>query len=259
MKRREFIALLAGTAVARRRAAHAQQPTMPVIGFLAARSLASDRPLVSAFRRGLTESGYVEGRNVAIEYGWAEGHLDRLPALAADLVHRPVAVIVASSAAAALAAKAATAATPIVFAIGVDPVKLELVASISRPGGNVTSVSFFTAELGSKRLGLLRELVPNATAIAMLFNPNFPDFESQLTDFQESARALQLQSIVLSASTEEEIDKAFATLIQNESMRCLSVPILFSSGSAPLLRRSQRVAPFRPSIQYASTQPQADL
>ena len=182
---------------------------MPVIGFLNGAS-----PEGYAFRQGLKEAGYLDGQNATIEYRWAEGHYDRLPALAADLVARKVAVIAATSTPAAQAAKAATATVPIVFTTGGDPIKLGLVASLNRPGGNVTGVSSLINELGSKRLGLLRELVPGITLIATLINPNFPDAESQLRDVEVAARALGLQHTVLRAGSEREIDTAFATMAQ---------------------------------------------
>src|SRR5262245_27870489 len=160
----------------------------------------------------LKEAGYVEGQNATIEYSWAEGHYDRLPALAADLIARKVAVIAATSTPAAQAAKAATATVPIVFTTGGDPIKLGLVAGLNRPGGNVTGVSNLINELGSKRLGLLRELVPGITLIATLINPNFPDAESQLRDVEAAARALGLHHTVLRAGSEREIDTAFATM-----------------------------------------------
>src|SRR5262245_8182357 len=177
MRRREFIAALGGAVVTRPRAALAQQQPLPVIGFLA--SASPTWPFMPAFQRGLKESGFIEGQNVAIEYRWAEGQYDRLPALAADLVRRQVAVIFAAgSPAPAHAAKAATAAIPIVFALGVDPVHFGLVASLNRPCGNVTGVNFLTADLGEKALGLIHELVPNVAVGAMLVNPNNPNVES---------------------------------------------------------------------------------
>jgi putative tryptophan/tyrosine transport system substrate-binding protein len=176
---------------------------------------------VAAFRQGLKEAGYLEGQNVTIEYRWAEGHYDRLRALAADLIGRKVTVIAATSTPAAQAAKAATATVPIVFTTGDDPVKLGLVASLNRPGGNVTGVSSLLVELGSKQLGLLRELAPGIAAIAVLTNPNFPGTERQLRDVEAAARVLGLQLLVLRASSEREIDAAFATIAQQSGAALL--------------------------------------
>jgi putative ABC transport system substrate-binding protein len=214
MKRREFITLVGGAA-AWPLAARAQQPAVPVIGYLDASSPGPAANLAAAFRQGLSESGYVEGRNVAIEYRWAEGQYDRLPALAADLVHDRVAVIAATSTSApALAAMAATSAIPIVFQTGGDPVQDGLVTSMNRPGRNVTGVSRLSLALEPKRLELLRELVPKATAIGLLVNPTNPRSELVLQQMTEPARTLRLGLHVLKASTEGELDSVFASLVQ---------------------------------------------
>src|SRR6516162_9463065 len=209
MRRREFIALLGGAATAWPLAARAQQPAMPVIGFLNGASPATWARSVAAFRQGLGEAGYVEHPNVGIEYRWAEGQVDRLPALASELVRAQVAVICAGSPPAALAAKAATTTIPVVFTSGEDPIKLGLVASYNRPGANVTGVALLVDVLGAKRLGLLREIVPAATLIAVLLNPTWATFDTQLKDVQEAARAVGQQIQVLRANTEREIDAAF--------------------------------------------------
>ena len=210
MKRREFI-VGASAVAAWPVAALAQQPAMPVVGFVNPASPGGSYPPLPAFLKGLGETGFVEGRNVAIEYRWAEGHYERLPALIADLVQHKVSVVAATGTNAAVAAKAATATIPIVFEMGSDPVELGFVASLSRPGGNVTGVANFTVELGSKQLGLLHDLVPRTTTIAALFNPNFAGTEKLLRDAEAAARMLGLQLIVLKASTEEEIETVFAT------------------------------------------------
>jgi putative ABC transport system substrate-binding protein len=210
MKRRKFIALIGGAA-AWPLAARAQQGAMPVIGFLTNGSPDSHGPMAAAFRRGLAESGFVEGQNVAIEYRWAEGKNDRLPVLANDLVRAQAAVIFAGGPPTALAVKAATSAIPIVFTSGEDPIKMGLVASFNRPGGNVTGIVVLIDLLGAKRLGLLRDLVPTDTLIAVLLNPNETSFETQLKDVQDAARVSGQQIHLLRASTEREIDFAFAT------------------------------------------------
>jgi putative ABC transport system substrate-binding protein len=216
IRRREFITLLGGTIAAWPLSARTQQPAMSVIGFLSSVSAGPFGQFADAFHRGLNETGFVEGRNVTIEYRWAEGQFDRLPALAADLVRRNVAVIAATGGpSTGLAAKAATATTPIVFIVGSDPVKLGLVASFNRPGGNVTGVSFFTVELAAKRLGLLHELVPRVTTIAALVNSTNANAENQLRELREAARALGLELHVLSASSERDIDTVFASMIQS--------------------------------------------
>jgi putative ABC transport system substrate-binding protein len=211
IRRREFISLLGGAAAAWPLAARAQQPAMPVIGFLNGASPATWARSVTAFHQGLGEAGYVEHRDVGIEYRWAEGQVDRLPALASELVRARVAVICAGSPPAALAAKAATTTIPVVFTSGEDPIKLGLVASYNRPGGNVTGVALLVDVLGAKRLGLLREIVPATTLIAVLLNPTWPTFDTQLNDVQQAARALGQQIHVLRANTEREIDAAFDT------------------------------------------------
>jgi putative ABC transport system substrate-binding protein len=214
MRRREFMTLVAGSAAAWPLAARAQQPALPVKGFVDAGSAEAAAVLVAAFRKGLSETGYVEDQNVTVEYHWLNGQFDRLPALIADLVRRRVAVIATpGSRPAAIAAKAATTTIPIVFAVGDDPVKLGLVASLARPGGNATGTNFFNAEVVAKRLGLLHELVAKAARIAVLVNPaNASIAESTLRDVEEAARAIGLQLQVLNATTVGEIDAAFATL-----------------------------------------------
>jgi putative ABC transport system substrate-binding protein len=211
MKRREFITLLGGAA-ASPLAARAQQGAMPVIGFLSTRSPQDAAHLVTAFHRGLSENGFVDGQNLTIDFRWADGQYDRLPALAAELVRRPVKVIAATGGEPApLAAKAATATIPIVFAIGGDPVRSGLVASYGRPGGNITGVSILTRTMEAKRIGLVREVVPRAETIGFLMNPTFPAVEAQLADIQEAVRNHGIQLQVLGASTDQAIDAAFET------------------------------------------------
>ena len=216
MRRRDFIIFLTGAMAAWPLAARAQQKAMPVIGVLSTGSpgpSSSSAPLMAAFSQGLSEAGYVEGQNLAIEYRWAEGHYDRLPALAADLVGRKVDLIMASSPPSALAAKSATSTIPIVFRGGTDPVGDGLVASLARPGGNLTGVSL-ADDVTAKRLQLLSELVPRVGVIALMVNPNTPSAERVIRDLQEAARTKGLQLHVLKASSESEIDTAFASLVQ---------------------------------------------
>ena len=214
MRRREFITLLGGAAAAWPFAARAQQPAMPVIGHLNPQSPDGATGRLRSFRQGLKEAGYVEGENLAIEYRWAEGQNDRLPALADELVRRRVAMIAAFGIVAAFAAKAATTTIPIVFAAALDPVRLDLVASLARPGGNLTGINIFTTELVAKRLELLRELVPGAVRVAVLVNPTYPDSELMVRDVAAAARAMGLQIQVLNASTSREINAAFASLVR---------------------------------------------
>ena len=210
MRRREFITLLGGAA-AWPVAARAQQPLSPVVGFLSGRSPVEAAGVVAAFRKGLSEIGFVEPQNVTIDFRWAEGQFDRLPALARELVDRPVAVIAALGGS-DIAEKAATTTIPIVFGTGGDPVANGLVASLNRPGGNITGATFLTAALGAKRLGLLRELVPGAQVIALLANPNYYLGPVQIRDVEEAARALGQRLVVLDGGTDEKIEAAFAAL-----------------------------------------------
>jgi putative ABC transport system substrate-binding protein len=229
MKRREFIALLGGAA-AWPIAARAQQ-VMPVVGFLNAGSPAERTNLVAAFRQALSEAGYVERRNMSIEYRWAENQYDRLPGLAADLIGRDVTVIATpGSTPAALAAKAATTTIPIVFSSGSDPVKLGLVASLSRPGGNVTGMSFLTNLLVTKQFDLLHDLVPAARVIGLLVNPNFPDSENLTKDAQAAADTRGQKLVVVKANTESDLDPAFTTLVQQRigALLVTAEPFFFS-------------------------------
>jgi putative ABC transport system substrate-binding protein len=238
--RRYLVSCLGGVAAAWPLAARSQQPAMPVIGFLSGQSPDTSAHLVAAFHQGLNEIGYTEGQNVAVEYRWALGQVDRLPALAADLVGRKVAVIAATAGggtAASLAAKAATATTPIVFTSGVDPVKIGLVASLNRPGGNATGIAWLSLALDAKRMGLLHELVPRVTAVAVLLNPTFPDAADQLSKVQDAARTIGKSITILNARNIREIDVAFQTLVQ---MRTGALLV----GTDPFLlsRREQLVA-----------------
>jgi putative ABC transport system substrate-binding protein len=226
VKRREFITLIGGAA-AWPLAAHAQQPVMPVIGFLDLRSSGEATSVAAAFRKGLNEVGYVEGQNVAIEYRWAEGQVGRLPALAAELVRRQPAVIFAGSTPSVLATKAATTTTPIVFVSAGDPVQLGVVASFNRPGGNATGVNLFTTALELKKLELLHEFVPKAAMIGILLNPSYVLAETQSNDLRAAAGALGRQIHVVSADNENDIDAAFMTLAERRigSLLVTSIPI----------------------------------
>jgi len=214
IQRRKFLATLSGAAAAWPLAARAQQAAMPVVGFLNSETPTGWAPNVAAFRKGLSETGFVEGRNVAIEYRWGEGHTDRLPALAADLVRRQVAVIAAAGASSSLAAKAATTTIPIVFSAGIDPVAAGLVASLSRPTGNVTGVTNLGVELLQKQVEMLHEVVPTATTVVGLVNPTFPGSEAQARDLQAAARKLGLELHVVYASSERDLDTAFETMVR---------------------------------------------
>jgi putative tryptophan/tyrosine transport system substrate-binding protein len=218
MRRREFITLLGGAAAAWPLAAQAQQAAMPVVGWLSARSPREATSVLQAFLQGLGEAGYFDGKNVKIEYRWADGHYDRLPALAAELVHDQVAVIAATGGEPSpLAAKAATTSIPIVFTAGGDPVEAGLVASLNQPGSNVTGTTIMGIEMGPKRLDLVRQLVPNATSVAMLVNPKFPLGSAEARDVQGATRSLGMRFDVLFASTEGEIDAAFTDIVRQKT------------------------------------------
>jgi ABC-type uncharacterized transport system substrate-binding protein len=236
MTRRELITLLGAAAASWTLAARAQQPVMPVIGFLNNASPEAWAPFVAAFRQGLKEAGYVEGQNVTTEYRWGEGHIDRLPGLAADLIRRQVAVIVATGTPAALAAKAATTTIPIVFDTAGDPITLGLVASLNLPGGNATGVALVNSTLVAKRLGLLHDLLPTAKIIGLLVNPKDPRTKNQSSDLQEAAHALGIQVHILNASSEREIDTAFAGLVQ------LGADALIVGTGEPFNRRPEQLA-----------------
>ena len=220
VRRRQFITLLGGSAAVWPLAARAQQPALPIVSFVNVRSADASARNAAAFRKGLSETGYVEGQNVMVEYHWLDGRYDRLPSLMADLVRRSVAVIATpGQTAGAQAAKAATTTIPIVFGVGDDPVRLGLVASLARPGGDATGINFFTREVAAKRLGLFHDLVPKAARIAVLVNPanRSPIVELTLRDIPEAARALGLQIQILEASTSREIEAAFATLVRGRA------------------------------------------
>jgi putative ABC transport system substrate-binding protein len=250
MRRREFIAGL-GSAAAWPAAARAQPRNVPVIGYLDAGSESARAPFTAAFRQGLGEQGYTEGRNVEIQYRWAGSRYDRLPALAADLVRERVAVIHAQSTPAALAAKSATATIPIVFSLGTDPVSLGLVASLNRPGGNVTGVTFLAQDLTAKRLALLHEIVPTVTSIGLLANPSGPQTEAEVREAQSAAHILGVRLTILNATTPTEIDAAFAILIgQRIAALLVGVDTLFVEQRDQLARLVARypvpaIYPFR--------------
>jgi putative tryptophan/tyrosine transport system substrate-binding protein len=234
MKRREFVTFLGGMA-AWPLTAHAQQATLPVVAFIRDGSADGSQLYVTAFRKGLKESGYVEGQNVTVEYHWLEGQYDRLPALLADLVRRQVAVIATPGTLLAQAAKAATTVIPIVFSVGEDPVKLGLVGSLARPGGNVTGINFFVQEVVAKRLRLLHEMVPKAVRVAVLVNPGNPSVaETTVREVQKAAPTMGLQILILNASTVSEIDAAFATLAR--------LDVLLVAGDAFLISRRVQLA-----------------
>jgi putative ABC transport system substrate-binding protein len=218
MKRREFMALLGGAAASAPFAARAQQAPIPIIGFVSTRSELDSTRLIAAFKKGLQEEGFSEGKNLSAYYRFADGRLDRLPELTADLVHRSVAVLVtAGGAPSAIAAKAATSTIPIVFVIGGDPVALGLATSLSRPGGNVTGMTIITADLAPKRLGLLRELLPHATTFAVLTNPNTPEGRVQSSSMRSVAQEMGLKLRIIEASDEKGIESAFARLAQDKA------------------------------------------
>jgi putative tryptophan/tyrosine transport system substrate-binding protein len=242
MRRRDFITLVGGTAAAWPFVTRAQQPAMPVVGFIRDGSADASVRFATAFRKGLNETGYVEGRNVTVEYHWLEGQYDRLPALIADLVRRQVAVIATPGVVPSLAAKAATATIPIIFSVGGDPVQLGLVTSLARPGGNATGINFFVAEVTAKRLRLLHDLVPKAVRIAVLVNPgNATVAETTLRDVQEAAPSIGLQIQALNASTIGEIDAAFATLAhERPDALFVAADALFVSHRAQLSTLTER-------------------
>jgi ABC-type uncharacterized transport system substrate-binding protein len=238
IRRRKFISLLGGMVASLPLTARAEQPAMPVVGWLNLSSAGDRETLVDAFRRGLSDTGYVEGRTVTIEYRWAEYRAARLPALAADLVARQVAVIAATGGIhSALAAKALTSTIPVVFTSGVDPVQTDLVADLHRPGGNLTGISWFSSQLTAKGLGLLRELVPNTAVVALLWNPSNPEAAPQPADMLEASRLLGPTLLVLSASTVREIDRAFEILVRQGTGALVVAGDAFLSG-----RRDQIVA-----------------
>jgi putative ABC transport system substrate-binding protein len=256
MRRRELIILLGGAAIASPLTSRAQQKTMPVIGFLSSVSPGPFAPFVAAFRQGLSETGYIEGQNVAIEYRWAEGHYDQLPALAADLVGRKVKLIVAASIPEVMATKSATSTIPIVFRSGVDPVESGAVASLARPGGNLTGVSFLSVELMPKQLELMAELVPQAKTIGLLVNPNNPNAERVTETVLDAARAKGLQLEIQKVGTITEIDTAYASLVRlHAGALIIAADPFFTSRLEQLASLASRHA--MPAIYFAREYPTA--
>ena len=254
MRRREFISLLGGTAVTWPLVARAQQPGLPVVGFVRDGAADASARLVAAFRKGLNEAGYFEGQNVSVEYHWLDGGYDRLPPLMADLVRRQVAVIATPGAVTTLAAKASTATIPIVFGVGDNPVRLGLVASVARPGGNATGINFFSQEVAAKRLRLLQELVPRAVRIAVLVNPaNVSVAENTVHDTQQAAPALGLQIQVLNASSISEIDAAFAALGREHA------DALFVAADAFFVSQRRQLATLTARDKIPASYPDRDL
>jgi putative tryptophan/tyrosine transport system substrate-binding protein len=251
MRRREFLGLLGGAAATAWPIALRAQQAMPVVGFLSGRSLGEAASAVGAFRQGLSDAGYVEAKNVTIEYRWADGRYDRMPAMAAELVGRQVSVIAATGGA-ELAAKAATTTIPIVFTTGGDPVELGLVASLNRPGGNLTGVTFLASGLGAKRLELLSQFAPNATTIAMLMNPTYQPTAAEIRDVQAAARTLGLRINVLNASTGGEIDAAFATMGRERP------DALIVGGDPVLLSRRDQLVPLAAGHTLPTIYPQRE-
>ena len=256
MRRREFITLLGGAAAAWPLPTGAQQPAMPVIGFLRSSTAAGSEHLVAALRRGLSETGYIEGQNIAIEYRWADGNSERLPALAADLVRREVLVIVGSASTGALAAKAATSTIPIVFVATVDPVKAGLVKSLNRPSGNATGMAYLTSALGGKRLDFVRQLLPGAQLVAVLVRRDSPVNEAFLRDLQAGAAVLQLRLIIFSVSGEHDFDHAFAAMAkQRADALVVGAGPFFTSRSAQIvaLAMHHRLPAIYPNADWART------
>src|SRR6516225_4313593 len=254
MRRRNFIALLGMAAAACPLAVRAQEPAMPVIGFLGGSSLADRRPLLVGFRQALAEAGYVERQNVAIEYLWAEGQYDRLPAMAAELVRRQVTVLVAGDGPSALAAKAATTTIPIVFMTGIEPVQGSLIPSLSRPGGNLTGFNLIAGPLPAKQLGLLHELVPAAKVIAVLINPNNANAERDAATVQDAASRIGVHILVARAIAESDFETAFATLARKRPRRSSSTAMFFSPADAIKSSRWQPAMRF-PSCLHGANSP----